>query len=162
MQLWEFVSVCIQSSGFLQKKKTTKLIQLWVRHWGLLEHCCMKGLRRDECFNGSSLRSGIKDVLSWHMQSSEYVCEYVCVAEEKARAVMNKQALYWLCDSAEPTKWEQISQDSSVSIRGFPQFFLLSTISCSHLMSSGFAHFWHFRFNKNWHAHKHACTHEQF
>lgn len=99
-----------------------------------------------------------KNVSSSPVASPGHVHEYV-TREEKAWAVLNKQALCRLCDSAEPTKWEQISQDSSESIRGFTQFFLLSTISCSHLMSSGFERFWHFGRNRSWHANKHARTH---
>lgn len=94
------------------------------------------------------------------MPSPGHVYEYV-TGEEKAWAALNKQALCRLCDSAEPTKWEQISQDSSESIRGFTQFFLLSTVSCSRLMSSGFEWFWHVGREGNWHANKHAHTHRQ-
>lgn len=82
----------------------------------------------------------------------------VCVAGEEAWAVMNKQALFWLCGSVEPTKWEQISQDSPASIRGFSQFLLLSRLSCSHLMSSGAEILWHFCFNKNRHTQIHTCV----
>lgn len=108
--------------------------------------------------NGSFLWSGIKKMFHPAQCHHQGMCVSVRLGRKKAWAALNKQALCRLCDSAEPTKWEQISQDSSESIRGFTQFFLLATISCSHLMSPGFERFWHFRFNRNWHANKHAHT----
>lgn len=100
-----------------------------------------------------------KDVIQAHWIMKNYVC--VCGAVEEAWAVMNKQALYWLWKSLKPTKLEQISQDSSVSIRCVSQILRLR-LSRSHLMSSGWELLWHLWFNKNRHAKKkitnmHVC-----
>lgn len=103
--------------------------------------------------------SGIKIMFDPAQCHHQDMCTSMWLGRKKGWAALNKQALCCLCDSVEPTKWEQISQDSSESIRGFTQFFLPSTISCSRLMSSGFERFWHFRFNRNWHANKHAQIH---